>query len=172
MSNCQGGARAFVLSAIRHQVVPRTPGPGSGAALAQRTSSTPILLPGPAGEGHAVPGPLGNAETALGALWHLLEQIGWRPVDELDERTVRESADDLERKLVHDVRRNRDLVRGRMAADTHRLGKAVGAADVRHEIPRGAALDEVTELEARVIVLAGCNRDLDGVRDFGAGRDV
>src|SRR5207249_4311011 len=42
----------------------------------------------------------------------------------------------------------------------------------RHENPRGTALDEIAELEARVVVLAGRDGDLDRARDLGARRDV
>src|SRR5882762_9579563 len=165
----RGGAGTLGLSAIRPlRQYPGHPGPGD----LRKTSSASILFPGAAGEGHAVPGPVGDAEVPLRAFRHLFEKVGWRPVDEFHQEAVRERADDLERQFVHDVRRNRDLMRGRVAADSHRLGKTVGAANVGHEIARGAALDELPELEARVVVLAGRDGDLDRVRDFGAGRYV
>src|SRR5207249_9431761 len=82
-------------------------------------SGAPILFLRSAGERHAVPGPLGNAEESVPAFRHLLEKLGRRPLDELYEETVRERADDLPRQLVHAVRCDRSLVRGSMAADAH-----------------------------------------------------
>src|SRR5258706_589225 len=161
--------RYLGLSAIRP--LRRYPGHPGPAGLPE-TSSASIRFPGPAGEGHAVPGPVGDAEVPLQAFRHVFKKVGWRPVDEFHQEAVRERADDLERQFVHDVRRNRDLVRGRMAADSHCLGKTVGAANVGHEIARGAALDELPEFEAGVVVLAGRDRNLDRVRDFRAGRDL
>ena len=52
-----------------------------------------------------------------------------------------------------------ELVGGGEVADLERLAEAVGAADVGHEVARGAPLEELAELEARVVVLAGGHRD-------------
>src|ERR1700694_2932392 len=81
-------------------------------------------------ERHAMAGALRDLEVAVLAWRHFLEQVGRRPVDELDEKAVGERADDVQRELVHHVRRNGDLVRGGEAADAQRLAVAVGAAHV------------------------------------------
>src|SRR5437773_11444836 len=84
-----------------------------------------------------------------------LEEIAGRPVDELDEERVRQRGSHVHRQLVDDVGRERNLVRGGQCADTQRLRESVGAADVGHQVARGAALDQLAELEASVVVLAG-----------------
>ena len=61
-----------------------------------------------------------------------------------------------------------DAVRGGEVADLQRLAEAVGAADVGHQVARGLLLDQVAELVAGVMVLAGGHRDADRLRDFGA----
>jgi len=68
--------------------------------------------------------------------------------------------------------RDRELVRGGEAADLERLAEAVGAAEIGHQVAGGASLDEVTELEARVVVLAGGHRDVDAAGHLRAGGQV
>lgn len=61
---------------------------------------------------------------------------------------------------------------GGEAGGLERLAEAVGPADIGHQVARGAALDEVAELEPRVVVLAGGDRDVDAARDPGAGGEI
>jgi len=48
------------------------------------------------------------------------------------------------------------------------LAEPVGPAHVGHEVAGGASLDEVPELEAGVVVLAGGDGNVDPARDLGA----
>jgi len=59
-------------------------------------------------------------------------------------------------------------VRGGQRADAQRLRQSVGAADVGHQVARGASLDQVAELEARVVVLPGRDGDPDRTRHLRA----
>ena len=70
------------------------------------------------------------------------EEIGRHPVHVLDEEAVGERAGHLERELVHDVGRDRRSGGRRPGADLERLAEAVGAADVGHQVARGAPLDQ------------------------------
>src|SRR5260370_27194142 len=103
-----------------NEAIPRTPrilGPPG------ETSSGSIPFPSAAGEGHAVPGPVGDAEVPLRTFRHLFEKVGRRPVDKFHQEAVRERGDDLERQFVHDARANPHLRRVRIAGDSHCLGK-------------------------------------------------
>src|SRR6266404_2072614 len=124
------------------------------------------------GDGHPVPGAVRDAEVAVLAARHLDEEVRRRPVDELHQEAVGERAGDVERQLVHDVGRDGHLVGAREAPDPERLAEAVGAADVGHEIAGRPALDQLPELEPRVVVLAGRHRNPDVTRDLGARGDV
>ena len=126
----------------------------------------------PRGQGDSVPGPVRDAEVTVLTAWHSFEQIRGRPVDKLHEKAVAERPDDVEREFVHDMRREGQLVGGGEMADPKRLAEAVGAADVGHEKAGCPPLDEIAELEARLMVLAGGDRDADRAGDLGAGSDI
>ena len=64
------------------------------------------------------------------------------------------------------------LVGSSQPADQKGFTEPVGAADVRHEVAGCAALDQLAELEACLVVLARRNGNSDRACDLGAGRDV
>ena len=118
------------------------------------------------------PGRSGMRNCPSLAARHLLEQIGRHPVDELHQEPVAESAGHLQRQLVHDVRRDERRREPRPGGRSQRLAEAVGPAHVGHQVARGPPLDQLAELEARVVVLAGRHGNLDGVGHLRAGGDV
>src|SRR6266480_915187 len=137
-----------------------------------RLCAAAVLLDSAFRKGHAVARALRDLEVAVLAGRHFLEQVGRHPVDELDEKAVGERAHDVQRELVHDVRRNGDRVRGCQAADAQRFAVAVRAADVGHQVARRAALDQLAEFVAGVVVLARGDRDSYFFGDLGAGGDI
>src|SRR5438105_7671481 len=137
-----------------------------------RLCAAAVLLDSAFREGHAVAGALRDLEVAVLAWRHFLEQVGRRPVDELDEKAVGERADDVQRQLVHHVRRNGELVRGGEPADAQRFAVAVGAAHVGHEVARRAALDQLAEFVAGVVVFPGRYRNSYAFGNLRAGGDV
>lgn len=107
---------------------------------------------------------MGHANLAMGPLG--------RPVNELHKRSVTQRPHHVQRELVDGVRRDGHLMGRSEVADPEGLAEAVGPADIRHEVACGAPLDQLAELETRLIVFAGGHRDADGTGHLGAGGSV
>src|SRR5690349_1665709 len=102
--------------------------------------------------------PVRDANQSVLALRQLLEEVRRRPVHELDEKAVRKRADYMDRDFVDKVWREVGAIRGAELADAKRLREAVGAADVRHQVLHGLAIEELLEFPAGVVVFTGGDR--------------
>src|SRR5712691_1859758 len=134
--------------------------------------SDPVPAFSAGGERHAVARAVRDPEVAVLAARHLGEEVRPGPVDELHQEAVLEGAHDVHGQLVHDVRRDRHLVGLGEVRDPQRLGEPVGATHIGHEVSGGPPLDQIPELEARVVVLAGGHGNPDALRNLGAGGEV